>query len=98
MYNHRRIDCEVELDTCLNGLGSVWKNLVYHVPLQRHYLNLSIVHLEMLNILVTVRAYSSHWATKKILIKCDNAAVVDVLTNSRKKIHSWLPVREIYGK
>ena len=41
MYNH-----EVELDACLDALGAVWKKFVYRVPLQRQYLNLSIVHLD----------------------------------------------------
>ena len=31
MYNHRRIDYEVELDACLDDLGALWKYFVYHV-------------------------------------------------------------------
>ena len=45
----------------------------------------SIVHLEILNILVALRAFSACWSTKKVLIKCDNAAVVDVLTHGKTK-------------
>ena len=67
MYNHRCVDHEVELDACLDGLGAVWKNFVYHVPLQHQYLNLSIVHLEMLNILVAVRVCSAHWTKRRFL-------------------------------
>ena len=43
MHNHRCIDCQVELDACVDGLGALWKNFVYHISLQRHYLNLSTV-------------------------------------------------------
>ena len=50
MYNHRHVDYHVTLDTCPEGLGGVWKNYVYHLPIPRHYLNLGIVHLEMGNI------------------------------------------------
>ena len=60
IYKHN--DYEVELDVCLDGLGAVRKNFVYHVPLQQ--LNLSIVHLEMVNILVAFRAFSMHLTNK----------------------------------
>ena len=33
MYNHRKIDHVIELDACLDCLGGVWKNYVYHLPI-----------------------------------------------------------------
>ena len=39
----------------------------------------SIVQFEILNILLAVRLFQAHWAGRKILIKCDNEAVVSVL-------------------
>ena len=80
MYSHKRCDHTVELDACLTGIGGVWNNYVYHLPVPLNYLNLTIVHLEMLNILIAVRAFAAHWSHKKVLIKCDNVAVVQVLT------------------
>ena len=85
MYSHKYCDHTVELDACLTGIGGVWNYYVYHLPNLLNYLNLNIVHLEMLNILVAVRAFAAHWSHKKILIKCDNAAVVRVLPHSRTK-------------
>ena len=85
MYNHRKVDHVVELDACLDGLGAVWKNYVYHLPIPRHYLSLTIVHLEMINILVAIKAFGPFWARKKVLVKCDNQAVVSVLKHSRTK-------------
>ena len=85
MYNHRKIDHVIELDACLDGLGGVWKNLVYHLPIPRHYLGLTIVHLEMVNILVALKVFGPLWATKHVLVKCDNQAVVAVLTHSKTK-------------
>ena len=85
MYIHRRVDHVVELDACLDGLGAVWKNYVYHLPIPRHYLGLTIVHLEMINILVAIKVFGPFWASRKILVKCDNQAVVAVLRNSRTK-------------
>ena len=51
----------------------------------RHYLGLTIVHLEMVNILVAIRVFGPFWAKRKILVKCDNQAVVAVLRNSKTK-------------
>ena len=85
MYNHTKIDHVVELDACLDGLGGVWKNFVYHLPIPRHYLGLTIVHLEMVNILVALKIFGPFWATKKVLVKCDNQAVVAVLTHSKTR-------------
>ena len=83
IYNHRPVDFTVELDACLTGLGGRWDNFVYYLPLPLHYKNLTIVHLKMVNILVAVRTFAPNWAKRKVLIKCDNHAVVQVLTNSR---------------
>ena len=79
------MDHVVELDACLVGLGGVWKNYVYHFPVARGFMQWTIVHLEMVNILLAVRAFAVHWSHKKVLIKCDNEAVVCVLTNSRTR-------------
>ena len=65
MYNRRRNDHVIELDACLDGLGGVWKNCVYHVPIPRHYLGLTIVHLKMINIFVAAKVFGPFWATKK---------------------------------
>ena len=85
MYNHRRADHVVELDACLDGSGGVWKNYVYHIPIPRHYLGLTIVHLKMINILVALKIFGPFWANIKVLVKCDNQAVVAVLTHSKTK-------------
>ena len=92
MYTHRKIDHVVELDTCLDGIGAVWKNYVYHLPIPTHYLILTIVHLEMINILVAIKAFGPFWAQKKVLVKFDNQAVVSVLKYIEPKMHSWLLV------
>ena len=85
MYNHRKIDHVIELDACLDGLEGVWKTYVYHLPIPRHYLGLTIVHLKMVNIMVALKIFGPFWATKKVLVKCDNQAVVAVLTHSKTR-------------
>ena len=41
----------------------------------------SIVHLEMLNVLVADRLFKGSWEKKLIHVRCDNLAVVQVLTS-----------------
>ena len=58
-------------------------NQVYAFKIPVSFHNYVIVHLEMLNILVTIRAWKKFFQNKRILIKCDNQAVVSVLTSGR---------------
>ena len=46
---------------------------------------MSIMHLEMLNILVAIKIWGSHWYGKAICIYCDNEAVLSVLNMGRTK-------------
>ena len=45
----------------------------------------TIVHLEILNIVVAAKIWANHWANKKIQIFCDNMAVVEVLTTGKTR-------------
>ena len=48
-------------------------------------MNWSIVQLEMVNILLAVRLFQPHWAGRKVLVKCDNEAVVTVLRSGKTR-------------
>ena len=48
LYDHRPTDFTLELDACLTGLGGRWSKFVYHLPIQRDFMNWCIVHLEPL--------------------------------------------------
>ena len=90
LYDHKKCDHQVHRDACLQGLGGgggggCWQNLVYHLPVVYGYKNLNIAHLEMVNILVAVRAFCYQWASKSILIHCDNQAVVSVLQSGKAR-------------
>ena len=76
MYNHKCVDYIVALDACNDGLGAVWKNYVYNLPIPHHYLNLGIVQLEMIDILVVLHFFGSFWVGCRVLIECNNMAVV----------------------
>ena len=85
LYDHRPVDFTLELDACLTGLGGRWSKFVYHLPIVRGFMNFSIVHLEMVNILLAVRLFQVHWSGRKVLVKCDNEAVVSVLRSGRTR-------------
>ena len=82
-FNHVPFRMTIELDACLQELGAICRNQVYAVKIQKNFENYSIVHLEMLNILVALRIWCHQWATHRILLKCDNQAVVSVLNSGK---------------
>ena len=56
-----------------------------HFPYQGVFRDYSIVHLEILNIIVACKIWAPQWENKKIQIFCDNLAVVEVLTSGRTR-------------
>ena len=85
MYDHRAIDISLELDACLTGFGGRCGWFVYHLPIICGFRKWTIVHLEMVNIFLALRLLSQLWSTKKILIHCDNQAVVTVLKSGKTR-------------
>ena len=85
IFDHRTIAFHIELDACLQGLGARCGNQVYALPIPLGYMDLNIVHLEMLNILVALRVWNSTWAKSKVCIACDNEAVVHVLNSGKTR-------------
>ena len=75
----------LQLDACLTGLGGRCGNFVYHLPIERGYANLDIVHLEMVNIVMALRLFARFWSGTTILVKCDNDAVVKVLSAGKAR-------------
>ena len=51
------VTCHIAIDDFID--------YAYHVPIPCHYLGLTIVHLEMVNILVALKIFGPFWATKK---------------------------------
>ena len=71
----------VTMYACLTGVGGCFKNMVYTIPLPLGFKNYSIVHLEMLNIVVTLKVWGPMWTDARIQIHCDKLTVVQVLTS-----------------
>ena len=53
-YDNKPIWAVIELDAPLTGLGAVFRNMVYALPLPYGHLNYNITQLEMLNIIKTL--------------------------------------------
>ena len=66
-------------------MGARWGSQVYALSIPLGYLDLQIVHLEMLNILAALRVWQQPWANKKVAIACDNLAVVQVLNSGKTR-------------
>ena len=76
----------VFLDACLTGMGAVWKDRVYATPVVQ-ILNfiLTIVHLEMLNVVITLCTWAKYWQHTNVVFFCDNLAVVHVVETKRTR-------------
>ena len=66
-------------------MGGCVNNIVYHVPIPLGYNQFTIVHLEMVNILVALKLFGQTWRGNRVLIKCDNEAVVSVLRSGKAR-------------
>ena len=75
----------VYLDACTTGLGAIYEAQVYALPLPKAWQNINIASLEMINILVALKVWHSQWAGHRVLIHCDNQAVVSVLNTGKAR-------------
>ena len=74
------------LDASLTGLGGVWRRRLYATPVRQiPGFSLTIVHLEMLNVVIALRLWGSQWRHMRISIFCDNYSVVQVIRSGKTK-------------
>ena len=83
-YNIKPSNIQVHLDACLTGLGGIYDNMVYSLPLESQNI-LHITQIECLNIIVAIKIWAKIWTNKRISIFCDNLAVVEVLSTGKTK-------------
>ena len=84
-YDNKPIQAELYLDASLTGMGGIFDNQCYALPIPKNLKNYSIIYLEMINILVALKVWAYQWKDKKIQVKCDNMAVVEVLSSGKTK-------------
>lgn len=82
----QQADAQLHLDACLTGCGAIHMDEYYHAVFPREVTEgKSIVHLEMLNIVVATRLWSHSWTGLKVEVYCDNEAGVWVLRSGRSR-------------
>ena len=81
------IEIRVEADSCLTGCGALCENSYYHEMYPKHIIdqNLSICHLELLNIVIAVKTWAPSWSSKRVRILCDNTVAISTLQNARSR-------------
>ena len=80
----------LHVDASLTGLGGCWNQEVYSTPIFDIYNHkLTIVHLEMLNLVIALKLWGHRWAHMTVRFYCDNLAVVQVV-NTGKTRDEWL--------
>ena len=72
-------------DACLSGCGGLTCRQYFHTEFPPGVTDKfsSIHHLEVLGILLPVRLWGHQWRRLRILVQCDNAAVVSSLNSGR---------------
>ena len=79
MYEVRPFDKFICLDASLTGLCGSFENFLYMVKIPTVFYGCSTVHHEMVYLVVALQIWGKFCENKRIKIKCDNRAVVDVL-------------------
>ena len=74
------------VNASLEGLGAICGEKFYsmHLP-EAIAISGRIVVFEMLNVLVALRLWGIEWSNKRVIIYCDNHAVVDILEGNRTR-------------
>ena len=84
-YDQKFSRIPIHLDASLTGLGGHFGSMVYSLPIPLGFMDYTIVHLEILNIVVAAKIWVTHWSNQKVQIFCDNMAVVEVLTTGKTR-------------
>ena len=84
-YDTKKVTGTIYLDASLTAMGGVYQNMVYTLPFPPGYNNYNINHLEMINVMVSLKIWGTVWSNRKININCDNLPVVEVLKAGRAR-------------
>ena len=77
----------LEVDACLEGCGGLCDCEMYGRLFPKEVVRAGhhISRLEMLNVVIACKLWSSRWAGKYVVIKCDNEATCSVLQTGRAR-------------
>jgi hypothetical protein len=82
LIRESREEVTVEADACLIGGGAICGSQAYRTSFPSHVnaAQLSISHLELLNVTLAVKKWAHTWKGKRVNIRCDNSAAIATLT------------------
>ena len=60
-FDNRKPQGEIHLDASLTGFGACYDNMVYALPLPESFHEFHITQLEMLNVIVALKVWSTVW-------------------------------------
>jgi len=78
-------DAVFSTDACLTGAGGFCQGRFFHTTFPQELRNTSIQGLEMMALLIAVKLWAPQWQGKRLLIFCDNEAVVSVIQSGRSR-------------
>jgi len=79
-------DLQLEVDSCLTGCGGIYGHELYHTTFPSFVIerNHNISQLEMLNLAIAIKLWSSAaWTNHRVVVYCDNAATISILQTGR---------------
>ena len=86
IHEHSKDGKDLYVDACLTGIDAFVDGQVYHSEIPHCYrLSLTIVHFEMLNVMVVLRLWGGSWKNSSVTVHCDNAAVMSVLNSGSSR-------------
>ena len=65
-YDQKFSRIPVHLDASLTGLGDHFDSMVYSLPIPLGFMGYTIIHLEILNIVVAAKIWATHWSNQKV--------------------------------
>ena len=86
IHKQNRPEVDLYVDACLVAVGAYTHGKVYHKNIPLCYKNvLSIVHYEMVNVVIAFRTWGHMWENKWVRVFCDNSAVVHILNTGASR-------------
>ena len=86
IHKQQKSDVDLYMDACLVAEGAYTHGKVYHKHIPLCYKNvLSIVHYEMINVIIAFRTWGHLWKNNWVQVFCDNSAVVHILNTGASR-------------
>ena len=76
LFSRRKNLTHYVFDACLEGMGCIFHDKVYHCKTPKSLLGCHVTVLEMFNIFIAIQKFGSSLKNQTVTIFCDNMSVV----------------------